>query len=241
LKPVANASAVGSSRHVPRSSAKIGNKPVLAKTATHGGPQRWCFSFRFWKQREYFGLGAKDNHWFASLLERLQLVSQESVDEFLGDAKKQNTMRYHRVNWGQCNIPIQREDLSWLPSVYRDNDDEYPIYQFSISTGNGRIAGFWEDNVFNVVLIDPFHNLQPVKEYDYKTTPTEELPGEHELLIAKLNLIKSTPPNCSKGQCSTQTALQFLDLHNQSFGVVYCHRAVQNQPVVSDSKPATLR
>jgi hypothetical protein len=219
-KPVSNIAASKSS-HVPQPVSPIGKKPVLGKVRTHTPPSRWCFSFRFWNQAEHFGLGGKDASWFISLIKRLQQISTESVDDFIGDAQKQKSMRYHKVNWGQTNIPIQRSNLEWLPTVYRNNDDDYPIYQFSISTGHGRIAGFWEENIFNVVLIDPYHNLQPSKEYDYKVTPTEVQLGEHELLFAKLNLIKCTPPTCSPGQCSTQVALNFLDHHNQSFGLLY--------------------
>lgn len=171
---------------------------------------------------DFFGLDGMDANWFVSVLERLKEISRESVKGIQGDKRKQEAIHYHDVKWGQCNIPIQRSDLISLPKDIRENDLDYPIYQFSISKARGRIAGFWEDgNVFNVVLFDPYHNLQPSKDYDYRVTPTKEMLNEHEWLIAKLHLIKSAPSNCSGGQCSTQQALKFINLHDQPFGILY--------------------
>jgi hypothetical protein len=220
-KPVLNSSASKSSHRIPSPNKPLGKVPVAGKTKPSGSREKWCFSLRFWKQIDYFGLGGKDVGWFIALLQRLHQISSESVDGFRSDARKQEVMRYHQINWGQTNIPIQRSDLSWLPTDYRENEVEYPFYQFSISTSRGRIAGFWEENIFNIVLIDPYHNLQPDKEHDYKTTPTLEQLGDFELLLARLNRIYNAQPTCSSGNCSTQTALKFVELHDQDFGIVY--------------------
>jgi hypothetical protein len=221
VKPVANYRASESSKHVPQTGRAIGKKPVLTNAAKPGQPRNWSFSFRFWRQIDHFGLGGKDPGWFVSLIQRLQQVCCESIDVFRADSYKQNSFRYHKVNWGQCNIPIQRKDLGWLPKDYLDNDAEYPIYQFSISTGVGRVAGFWDENdVFNIILIDPFHNLQPSKRFDYRLTPTAQLPGEHELLLAQLSQIKRSKPACSHDQCSTQSALEHIGDTYESFGIL---------------------
>jgi hypothetical protein len=66
-------------------------------------------------------------------------------------------------------------------------------------------------------------------EYDYKVTPTAEQLGEHELLIAKLNLIKNAAPTCSSGHCSTQHALNFINLRDQPFGILYLDAAYFNK------------
>ncbi len=108
-----------------------------------------------------------------------------------------------------------------IPKDILENANDYPIYQFSISKALGRIAGFWEGSLFNVTLLDPFHNLQPTKEYNYRITPTKNLIGEHEYLLAKLSLLRESQPNCADGKCATQQALKFIDLEEQSFGIVY--------------------
>ena len=220
-KPVANSSASKSSHHVPPPTAPIGRKPILGKLGLHSPSEKCCFSFRYWSQIDFFGLDGKNGLWFISLMERIRDISRESANRIQTDSALQNSLRYHNINWGQTNIPIQRKDLVSLPSEIRENDNDYPIYQFSISKGLGRIAGFWEGHIFNIVLLDPYHNLQPSKAYDYAVTKTKEMPSEHEMLLAQLNFIKSAPASCAHGQCSTQAALSFLHLENKSFGIVY--------------------
>jgi len=108
-----------------------------------------------------------------------------------------------------------------LPRDIRENENDYPIYQFSVSLALGRIAGFWDGCIFNVVLLDPYHNLQPAKEFNYRVTPTTAILSEHELLVAKLELIKHAHTNCSTGDCSTQKALKDIEWYNQPFGILY--------------------
>ena len=91
------------------------------------------------------------------------------VDDVRSDRTLQNGLRFHQINWGQKNCPMSREELDWLPKGYLDNADSFPMCQFQISMALGRIVGFWdENNVFNVVLLDPLHNIQPSKDYGYK-------------------------------------------------------------------------
>jgi hypothetical protein len=220
-KPVANSGASKSSRHVPRFGAAPSGKKPMAGREKGKTNDNWSFSFRYWKQINYFGLEGKDGKWFISLLERMKDVSQEPLKRIQTDRGLQDSLRYHDINWGQTNIPIKREDLTSLPQDIRENENDFPIFQFSISKALGRIAGFWDDSVFNVVLLDPYHNLQPLKEFNYRVTATSEMPNEHEMLVANLNLIKKSATNCSGGVCSTQKALQFIELHDQPFGILY--------------------
>ncbi len=227
-KPVPNKDASGNSWKLNSGGAKKGQKPVPGKTPEKKDG-RWHFSFRFWRQIDYFGLGGKDASWFTALLQRLHTLCGESAEELKIDRRKQDVIRYHEVNWNQSNIPLTRDMLNWLPTDIRTNDSEYPLYQFSISTARGRIAGFWDENLFHIVLIDPYHNLQPTEEYNYQTTETVQQLSEHELLLAKLSLIKSGTCNCTEKTCSTQSALQFVDLHNDSFGILYIQGEYYNE------------
>lgn len=148
-------------------------------------------------------------------------VSRESLKRIQTDRLLQDSLHYHEINWGQTNIPIKRENLTSLPRDILENEGDFPIFQFSISKALGRIAGFWHDSVFNIVLLDPYHNLQPLKEFNYRVTPTSEMMNEHEMYVANLHLIKSATTNCAAGQCSTQKALEFIASHDQPFGILY--------------------
>lgn len=209
--------------HVPGPTTYKGDKPVAAKTPFE--KPRWCFSFEYWRQPEHFGLSGKSVSWFVSLLERLRQISGEFCDVFDKDLGKRNSYHYHEVNWQQPGIPIQRADMYWLPRDYLDNEAEYPFYQFSISSGLGRVAGFWDEaNRFNIVLLDPHHNLQPVKDYDYQVTANSAMPNEHELLLAKLGLIQDSSVSCNSERCETIKALRALNLNFQPYGIVYVDR-----------------
>ena len=77
-------------------------------------PRRWAFSFRFWRQTEFFGLDKAQPTWFVSLLERLAELSGLVIDDFRSDAAARSYHRYHEIDWDQKNIPVRREDLTWI-------------------------------------------------------------------------------------------------------------------------------
>lgn len=170
--------------------------PVLNKNIPE--TEKWTFSFRFWEQIEYFGLGNKEPKWFVSLLERLQELSKKDISKFLSDGSAKSAWRYHDINWNQTNIPISRDDLSWVDDVYLANEEEFPIVQFQVSKALGRIVGFFDERqVFNIVLLDPLHNIQPSRAYGYKVDDTCELSCEYTSLQVKLEEIvcKITDPS----------------------------------------------
>jgi hypothetical protein len=124
-----------------------------------------------WRQIHYFGVGDVDRHWFISLLERLADISKVEIEDFLNDYKLRDAYRYHPINWSQTNIPIKKADLAWLGDQIEAEDFE--LVQFQISTGTGRIVGYFDPSqVFHIVLLDPAHNIQPVKQFDYRVQAT---------------------------------------------------------------------
>ena len=196
-------------------------KPVLAgKPLPHLSPvnankpkdkTRWCFSFRFWQQKNYFGLDKSSSNWFVSLLEKLQILSEEDTDGFLMDSSKRNSYRYHEINWSQTNIPIQRKDFNWLHKDYLKNEEEYPFVQFQISKALGRIVGFFDEKrIFNILLLDPLHNIQPSKSHNYRVDPCCPLPCEHTLL---LNNIDKLIPVKIASECDKECDL-FREVRN---------------------------
>jgi hypothetical protein len=137
------------------------------------------FSFTHWRQIKNFGLkestGTVKNAWFVSLLERLREF--ETLDySVLTDGD--DNYRCHPIDFDRGNVSIAREDLNWLPYSIISSPEEYPIVQFHISKAYGRIIGYIETNVFNIVLLDPLHNLIPHKDNDRKVRHCEELSSE---------------------------------------------------------------
>jgi len=172
-----------------------------------GEPKRWTFSFRYWRQIEFFGLDRTEPEWFASLLAKLSALSEEELEKFLCDSGKRDVWRYHHINWGQKNIPIKIDDLSWIPESIRKNQDEFPIVQFQVSTSLGRVIGFWDkDHVFNIVLLDPFHNLQPSKDHNYRVDPCNPLGCDYSRLLAALDDILAD--RCSKKACDVVSEIK---------------------------------
>jgi len=124
------------------------------------------------------------------------------VDGFLTNTNERQAHRYHRIDWGAQNMPITRSDLSWLATSYRDNEKDYPIVQFMVSQALGRVAGFWDEhNDFQIVLLDPLHNLQPSKKYAYKVDPCSPIVCQYSSLKASLNDARAA--NCLDGECPT--------------------------------------
>ena len=104
---------------------------------------------------------------------------------------KKNSWRYHHINWDQKNIPIQRKDITWLDDMYLSNEAEFPILQFQISKSFGRVVGFWDENhLFNIILLDPLHNIQPSKSYGYKVDRCGPLSSEYTQLLSHLDSLK---------------------------------------------------
>jgi hypothetical protein len=131
--------------------------------------KKWRFSFRYWRQAEYFGVDQCDKAWFVSLLQRLAEVSALDVDDALSGSYG-TALRCHSIDWTARNIPISKNDIDWLGD-YSSEDIE--LVQFSISTGRGRVIGFFDgEQIFNVVLLDHFHNLQPAKKHNYQVRAT---------------------------------------------------------------------
>lgn len=143
--------------------------------------KRWEFSFRFFRQIEKFGLDGKTvpNDWLVSLMERLASLSMEKIENILDNQLHADAYRYHPINWSSKNIPIKREDLNWIADTYRNNPDEYPLEQLMLSKGTGRFVGFFDENwVFNIVLLDPLHNLQPARDFNYEVNDCSPLTCE---------------------------------------------------------------
>ncbi|TVO78452.1 hypothetical protein [Sedimenticola selenatireducens] len=209
--------------------------PIPSKTNT---PKKWTFSFRFWKQIEYFGLDKTDSAWMVSVLEKLQVLSQENIESVLCSPEKKKYWRYHNIDWGQKNIPVQRADLDWITDTYRDNPEDYPFVQFQISKSLGRVIGFWDDkDTFNIVLLDPYHNMQPSKAYSYNVDPCGPLSCDYTTLLAAIDSLAES--DCERKSCEIRYS--YLDINSrskqlESFGVYIVKMSDENRDLYADLK-----
>lgn len=174
-------------------------------------PKCWTFGFSSFKQIPYFGFDNISPKWFASLFERLKSLSQEPVDGFLADGPRKTRLRFHDIDWNATKIPISRQTLDWLPEDVKNNPVEFPLQQFQISKAMGRIVGYFDDNqVFQIVLLDPLHNLQPSGAHNYRVT--RNLPLNCEYTQLRENILKAAMQSkCADGACPVRDALAAID------------------------------
>lgn len=181
----------------------------ITRTGKEPKDRLWSFSFRYWTQLDKFGLKGEgiDMPWVVSVLERLKQLSADYVETVLKNHAMKGQLRFHAIDWQAKNIPIEQKDIPELPAHYVDNP-EFALHQFQVSTGKGRVVGFFDENwIFNVVLLDPLHNLQPSKNFDYAVDPCWPLSCE---ITSLREGVKERISRCQVAGC--QAAKQVSDL-----------------------------
>ena len=115
-------------------------------------PEGISFSFRYYQDdKDKFSIGGRDAKYLASLLRRLRDLSQLNAQEVINNQSK--SLRCHGIVWKNTTeasgFGIPNEDI--LINV---------PYQFQISANEyGRVHGFFSENIFYIVWLDPDHNL----------------------------------------------------------------------------------
>ena len=138
--------------------------------------KKWSFSFKYWQQTDNLGVAQEEKSWFVSLLEALGQLNKLKIEEVQDGGNLSEHLCYHPINWTLKNVPISKSDLNWLPIDYVENAEEYPICQFQISKSKGRVVGFFDEQwIFQIILLDPMHNIQPSKDYNYRVRQTNVL------------------------------------------------------------------
>lgn len=151
----------------------------------------FTFSLKYFNQIRYFQLGQQNGSWYVSLIERLQELSKKKRELFIKDIVEKQEFRYHEINWNGEGVPIKRSDLNWIDVNYLNNEEEFPFIQFHVSQALGRVVGFWDESyVFQIVLLDPLHNIQPSKRYSYKVDDTYHMSSQYSSLIIDIQKIK---------------------------------------------------
>jgi len=193
-------------RKFPVSNAIDTKLPITSKRVSD---PNFSFSFKYYKQIPNFEIGQVPNNWFVSLIDRLNELCKKEWASFEKDYIEKSAFRYHAIDWGSKNIPIQRKDLDWIDKHYLENDEDYPMFQFHVSKALGRVVGFWDGyHVFQIVLLDPEHNIQPSNYNDYKIRDTYFMNTVYGSLLADLVTLKKKIP--TGHDCSICSAVYSL-------------------------------
>lgn len=110
------------------------------------------FSFRHFVNREPFDVARGSETYPLVLLERLRdLCSMTALELQTGRNK---ALRCHLIDWDDTTEP---HGFDHLNQYLRE---QVVAYQFSVSSNeHGRVHGFFIDDVFYVVWLDPGHQL----------------------------------------------------------------------------------
>lgn len=168
----------------------LGNKSLAGKDIetkrllvprTDNGIPFLTFSFKFFTQQEYFGIGDQDATWFTNLFDRIKDLSGKTK-AIVENPTDREAYRLHPIDWGAKNCPITIGDLNSVPDNIKDNAEDDFFWQFQLSKGTGRVVGFFNEDftTFYIVLLDPKHNIQPSKDYGYSVDETTIAITEYE-------------------------------------------------------------
>jgi hypothetical protein len=114
-------------------------------------PQGISFSYRYFKDdNEKFLISNKDARYLEALIQRLRDLSSMTVNEItVINAKR---LRCHTIDWDRTT-----ETCFDLPNEEQLVDTPY---QFQLSSNEyGRVHGFFIENIFYIVWLDPDHRL----------------------------------------------------------------------------------
>lgn len=164
----------------PLADKKTQNKGLIIPQGDKGLPFI-SFSFKYFGQQEYFGIGEQDANWFANLFDRIKDLSSKTK-AIIENPIEREAYRLHPIDWDARNCPITIAELSSVPQYIKDNAEDDFFWQFQLSKGTGRVVGFFNEDstIFYIVLLDPKHNIQPSKDYGYSVDATKEAITEYE-------------------------------------------------------------
>ncbi|WP_414548800.1 hypothetical protein [Anabaena sp. CCY 0017] len=130
--------------------SKLGIKPTKLKS-----PQGISFSFKYYQDgHTKFLCAEKEVIYWLTLLDRLKALSSLTAQDLL--INRSSSLRCHPIKWEDTS-----ESGFGLPNEEQLVDTPY---QFSLSSNkHGRIHGFFIDEIFYIVWLDPDHLLYPAK------------------------------------------------------------------------------
>jgi hypothetical protein len=199
----------GRSNPIPKNiSGKSPIKREKTSITTRSNDSKWRFSFSYWQQHKHFGLSCEkvDVKWFISLLERLKVLSNITIEEV--STSNSDAWRFHKIDWRWRGIQTTKEEIDWIPSEYL-REEEFGFFQFNISKAFGRVVGFFdEDYMFHIVFLDPMHNMQPCDFSNYQVRFTHTLLTPYQEKQQELLSLKSHLEKCSEETCAAKNRVQ---------------------------------
>ena len=134
-------------------------KKRIKKTETSNicPPSTTSFSFKYLDSNHAnFTFDRQDANYWKTLIDRLKDLSGLTPLELIEN--RSSTLRFHKIDWQDKRVS---ENCFGLP-----NEEQLVSipYQFSVSSNKyGRVHGFFIENVFYIVWLDPNHKLYPGK------------------------------------------------------------------------------
>ena len=119
-------------------------------------PQGISFSFKYYENNHNkFSCIKKEVSYWLTLLDRLKALSSLTAQELLAD--RSSTLRCHPIKWEETS----EKSGFGVPNEQQLVDTPY---QFSLSANeHGRVHGFFINETFYIVWLDPDHLLYPEK------------------------------------------------------------------------------
>lgn len=110
------------------------------------------FSFKYLDDdNAKFSFNGQSTDYFRKIFDRLKSLSTMTVTEFVSN--RSGSLKSHCIKWEDTSVPQGFKHLN-------EQFQAYPPYQFAISRNeHGRVHGFFVDNIFHIVWLDPTHNL----------------------------------------------------------------------------------
>ena len=110
-------------------------------------------------------------------------LSSKSIEGVTLDSSARDSYRLHSIDWGKSSIRKEKFH-EYIPKEYRT--EETDIIQFQIEQSKGRVIGFFDyKQTFQVVLLDPAHNMQLSGYNDYRIVKTNFLKNSYEEITTK--------------------------------------------------------
>ncbi|ELR96862.1 hypothetical protein [Gloeocapsa sp. PCC 73106] len=116
-----------------------------------------AFSLKYFDhQHDKFSLANKKSNYFITLLQRLKDLSTSTREELISNGSK--SLRCHGINWSDSKVS---ETCFGIPNEEQLVDKPY---QISLSSNaHGRVHGFFIEETFYIVWLDPDHLLYSSK------------------------------------------------------------------------------
>lgn len=113
------------------------------------------FSFKYFQaDNDKFSIRNQDAKYLQALLERLRDLSKLTVTEIINNHSK--SIRCHPIVWKETT-----EQCFEIPNEKQLVDTPYQLFETSLS--QGRVHGFFIENIVYVVWLDPEHRLYQKK------------------------------------------------------------------------------